>query len=214
MDAAQLSAWIREFAKVIAEQAQYLTELDAAIGDADHGTNMDRGMTAVVAKLDQEPPQDISGLCKLVAMTLISSVGGASGTLYGTFFLWMAGAVRPGELLDIPVVVEVFRAGVQGVAQRGRAEHGDKTMLDALIPAIDALDDALRTGATLSSAVHLAAAAGAAGRDATAPVVARKGRASYLGERSIGHIDPGAASAALLISALASVAGTSTTIAN
>jgi dihydroxyacetone kinase-like protein len=214
MDAAQLSAWIREFAKVIAEQAQHLTELDAAIGDADHGINMDRGMTAVVAKLDDESPADIAGLCKLVAMTLISSVGGASGTLYGTFFLWMAGTVRPGEMLDVPVVVSAFRAGIQGVTHRGRAEPGDKTMLDSLMPAVDALDDALRGGADLPSALHLAAAAGAAGRDATAPIIARKGRASYLGERSVGHIDPGAASAALLIEALASVAGTTMTIAN
>jgi dihydroxyacetone kinase-like protein len=213
MDTEQLTAWIREFAKVVGEQSQYLTELDAAIGDADHGTNMDRGMTAVVAKLEQESPADIAGLCKLVAMTLISSVGGASGTLYGTFFLWMAGAVRPGEVLEVPVVVTAFRAGAQGVSQRGRAEPGDKTMLDALVPAIDALDDALRRGADLPSALHLAAAAGAAGRDATEPIVARKGRASYLGQRSVGHIDPGAASAALMIASLASVAGTTTTIA-
>lgn len=195
LDAGPVSAWVREFARLVHEQRDELTALDAAIGDADHGTNLDRGLTAVVAALDGAP-DDPAAVLKTVAMTLIGTVGGASGPLYGTFFLRAAGAVGDGA-------AAAFRAGVEGVAVRGRAEPGDKTMLDALVPACDALEAALADGAALRSAVQAASGAAARGRDATAPMVARKGRASYLGERSAGHVDPGAASSALLWQAAA-----------
>lgn len=204
MDLDRLTAWIREFARLIAENAPYLSDLDAAIGDADHGINMDRGMTAVVAALDEAPPADAGALCKQVGMTLVKSVGGASGPLYGTFFLRMAPALGS----DNPDFAAALRAGIEGVVQRGRAEAGDKTMFDALSPALDALDAALASGADLAKALTDAATAAEKGRDATESMVARKGRASYLGQRSVGHIDPGATSAALLIGAAATVVGT------
>jgi dihydroxyacetone kinase-like protein len=205
VDLAQLSAWIREYARMIGENAGHLTDLDAAVGDADHGINMERGMTAVVAALDESPPADMAGLAKLVGMTLVRSVGGASGPLYGTFFLRMATSLGPRDAVDAAGFAEALRAGVEGVVQRGHAEPGDKTMYDALAPAMDALDGELASGAGLSDALATAAAAAARGRDATTPMVARKGRASYLGERSAGHQDPGATSAAMLIAAAASV---------
>lgn len=204
MDLKQLTGWLREFARVIGENAQYLSDLDAAIGDADHGINMSRGMTAVVAALDDTPPADPAALCKLVGMTLVKSVGGASGPLYGTFFLRMAPAVGT-EDVSGATFAAALRAGVEGVVQRGRAEAGDKTMYDVLGPAVDALDTALSNGAALPEALTAAATTAENARDATESLVARKGRASYLGERSVGHIDPGAASAAMLIAAAATV---------
>jgi phosphoenolpyruvate---glycerone phosphotransferase subunit DhaL len=203
-----LTAWVREFARVIGENAQHLTDLDAAIGDADHGINMDRGMTAVLGALAEAAPTDMSALCKQVGMTLVKSVGGASGPLYGTFFLRMAGALGSGESVDAADFAKALRAGVEGVVQRGRAEAGDKTMFDALAPALDALDAALASGGDLVVALADATVAAEAGRDATESMVARKGRASYLGQRSIGHIDPGATSAAMLIAAAASAFAT------
>ena len=199
-----VTAWVREFARVISENAQHLSDLDAAIGDADHGINMDRGMTAVLGALDEAAPADMSALCKQVGMTLVKSVGGASGPLYGTFFLRMAGALGSGERVDAADFAKALRAGVEGVVQRGRAEAGDKTMFDALAPALDALDAALASGGDLSAALADATVAAETGRDATESMVARKGRASYLGQRSVGHIDPGATSAAMLIAAAAS----------
>ncbi|AGB22114.1 dihydroxyacetone kinase DhaL subunit [Mycobacterium sp. JS623] len=207
MDLAQLTAWIREYARVIGENAQYLTDLDAAVGDADHGINMERGMTAVVAALDEAAPADMSALCKQVGMTLVKSVGGASGPLYGTFFLRMAGAMSSGDRVDATDFAKALRAGVEGVVQRGRAEAGDKTMFDALAPALDALDAVLASGSGLDTALTEATLAAESGRDATEAMVARKGRASYLGQRSVGHIDPGAASATMLIAAAATVFG-------
>ena len=208
-DLAGVDAWIREFARVIGDNAQFLTDLDAAIGDADHGINMNRGMAAVVAALDDAPPPDLAALCKKVGMTLVSSVGGASGPLYGTFFLRMATAVGAVDSVDAAGFAKALRAGVDGVVQRGRAEAGDKTMYDALAPALDALDAALTSGADLSSGLQDALSAAQKGRDATEPMVARKGRASYLGQRSVGHQDPGATSAAMLIAAAATTfAGT------
>lgn len=201
VDAASLTGWVREFARQIAANARYLTDLDAAIGDADHGLNMDRGMHAVLARRDH--PADPAGVCKLVATALISSVGGAAGPLYGTFFLRMGAALGAAPSVDNQEFASSLRAGVEGVAQRGKAEPGDKTMLDALVPAVDALDAALAAGAELPEALRRAADAAAGGRDATLGMVARKGRASYLGERSAGHVDPGAASAAMLIAAAA-----------
>jgi phosphoenolpyruvate---glycerone phosphotransferase subunit DhaL len=198
-----LTRWVCEFARVIGENAGYLTDLDAAIGDADHGINMERGMTAVVAALDESAPADMTALCKQVGMTLVKSVGGASGPLYGTFFLRMAAALGSGGSVDAAGFAKALRAGVEGVVQRGRAEAGDKTMFDALAPALDALDAVLASGSGLDAALTEATVAAESGRDATESMVARKGRASYLGQRSVGHIDPGATSAAMLIAAAA-----------
>jgi dihydroxyacetone kinase-like protein len=203
-----LTGWVREYARVIGENAQYLTDLDAAVGDADHGINMERGMAAVVGALDEAAPADMAALCKQIGMTLVKSVGGASGPLYGTFFLRMAGALDSGDSLDAAGFAKALRAGVEGVVQRGRAEAGDKTMFDALSPALDALDAALASGSGLDAALSEATMAAESGRDATESMVARKGRASYLGPRSVGHIDPGAASAAMLIAAAASAFAT------
>lgn len=204
-----LTDWVREFARAIGDNAQYLTDLDAAIGDADHGINMERGMAAVVAALDEVTPADMSELCKLVGMTLVKSVGGASGPLYGTFFLRMAPALGSGESVDAADFAKALRAGVEGVVQRGRAEAGDKTMFDALAPALDALDAVLASSSGLDAALTEAAIAAESGRDATESMVARKGRASYLGQRSVGHLDPGAASSAMLIAAAATAFATS-----
>jgi dihydroxyacetone kinase-like protein len=198
IDAAALGRWIRAFAAAVAEHEQELTRLDSAIGDADHGGNMNRGLKAVVAKLDEASPAGPAALLKQAGMTLVSTVGGASGPLYGTFFLRMAAAVGDADTLDQKLFAAALRAGVDGVVARGKAEAGDKTMYDALAPAVDALDAALG-GEDTGGALRAAADAAAEGRDATTPMQARKGRASYLGERSVGHQDPGATSAALLI---------------
>ncbi|MGH8838268.1 MAG: dihydroxyacetone kinase subunit DhaL [Jiangellaceae bacterium] len=195
-----LLAWVRGFAALIGENKAQLTQLDAAIGDADHGTNMDRGMTAVLAVLDDgDPPASAAALFKQVGMTLVSTVGGASGPLYGTFFLRFATAAGEGSELDPKGFAAALRAGLDGIVARGKAEAGDKTMYDALAPAVAALDDALEGGEDLDAALRAARDAAEAGRDATIPMLARKGRASYLGERSVGHQDPGATSAALLV---------------
>ena len=196
-------AWLRASAVVVADNEQLLTDLDAAIGDADHGNNLRRGMDAVVDQLDREAASTIGGVLHAAGMTLISSVGGASGVLYGTLLLRMASAIGDRDEVPAPEVAAALRAGLEGVRSRGHAELGDKTMVDVLAPAIDALDAAVAAGASLADAVSLAAIAAQAARDATAPLVARKGRASYLGERSAGHVDPGAASIALLLGALA-----------
>jgi phosphoenolpyruvate---glycerone phosphotransferase subunit DhaL len=203
VELASLVQWVREFAQAIGANKQRLTDLDAAIGDADHGINMDRGMTAVLAALDAAPPADPAALFKQVGMTLVSSVGGASGPLYGTFFLRMGGSLANVENLDGAGLAKALRAGIDGVVARGKAEAGDKTMFDALAPAADALDEALAAGTGLGEALADAASAAETGRDATTEMLARKGRASYLGQRSVGHQDPGATSAALLIAALA-----------
>ena len=203
VDIAALARWIREFARVVAANKDLLTQLDSAIGDADHGANMDRGMTAVVAALDGGMPPSAAASLKQVGMTLVSSVGGASGPLYGTFFLRMASTAGDVDALDGPAFATAMRAGVDGVVQRGKAQAGDKTMFDALAPAVDALDEALAGGARLDEALRMATDAAETGRDATTAMLARKGRASYLGERSVGHQDPGATSAALLVAAAA-----------
>ena len=194
VDVAALTRWLRRFAELVAEQREELTRLDAAIGDADHGTNMDRGMTAVVAAVQESPPADPGTLLKQVGMTLVRTVGGASGPLYGTFFLWMATAAGNDPALDGEAFAKALRAGLEGVVARGKAEAGDKTMFDALREA---------GGDDVGEALERAAAAAREGMEATVPMVARKGRASYLGERSVGHQDPGATSAALLVSAAA-----------
>jgi dihydroxyacetone kinase-like protein len=202
MDGAALRAWLLGFAEEVTAHRDLLTDLDAAIGDADHGANLDRGMSAVVATL-VDPSPTPAALLKTSGMTLVSTVGGASGPLYGTFFLRMASSVGEAEELAPEDFAKAMRAGLDGIVARGRAEAGDKTMYDALAPACDALDAALADGEELGLALGRAAEAAATGRDATVPMLARKGRASYLGERSVGHQDPGATSAALLVSAAA-----------
>jgi dihydroxyacetone kinase-like protein len=204
---AELGRWLRAFADAVGDHADELTALDSAIGDADHGANMRRGTAAVVGKLDAAPDAAPAALLKTVGMTLVSTVGGASGPLYGTFFLRMGTGAGDAAELDADGFARALRAGLDGVVARGKAERGDKTMLDALIPALDALDEALSGGASLKDALQAASAAADAGRDATVPLVARKGRASYLGERSAGHQDPGATSAALLLATAAATLG-------
>jgi dihydroxyacetone kinase-like protein len=203
-DVTALQTWIREFARSIAEHKEELTALDSAIGDADHGSNMDRGMTAAVAALEATPPGDPAELLRTVAMTMISKVGGTSGPLYGTLFLRMSGAFGDGSPAAFAAA---FRAGVDGVVARGKAELGDKTMVDALLPAAEALTAAVAAGEPLAGALRVAADAAAEGRDSVTPLVARKGRASYLGERSADHVDPGAASAVLLVETAATTFG-------
>jgi dihydroxyacetone kinase-like protein len=204
---AELQEWVRRFARMIEANQDLLTELDAAIGDADHGANMHRGLTAAVAALDEAGPLDPAALFKKVGMTLVSTVGGASGPLYGTFFLRFGGALGDVEPVGADTLAAALRAGLEGVVARGKAEAGDKTMYDALAPAVDALDAALAAGEPWPAALRRAAGAAESGRDATTPMLARKGRASYLGERSTGHQDPGATSVALLIGAAADVLG-------
>jgi dihydroxyacetone kinase-like protein len=204
---AALGRWLRSFADVVSDNADELTALDSAIGDADHGANLRRGMTAVVGKLDAAPDAAPAALLKTAGMTLVSTVGGASGPLYGTLFLRMATAAGDRAELDGPGFAAALRAGLEGVLARGKAAPGDKTMVDALTPAVDALDAALSSGSGLRDALRAAAAAADKGADDTVPLVARKGRASYLGERSAGHKDPGATSTALLVNAAATTLG-------
>jgi dihydroxyacetone kinase-like protein len=203
LDVEALHAWIREFARLVADHKQLLTELDSAIGDADHGTNMDRGMSAVLTVLTDEAPGRPSDLFKRTGMTLVSKVGGASGPLYGTAFLRMSGVFGDAETVAGDDFARALRAALEGVTARGKAVAGDKTMIDALEPAVVALEEALADGQPLSEALAVAVRAAEEGRAATIPMVARKGRASYLGERSAGHQDPGATSVTLLLVAAA-----------
>ena len=198
-----LTDWLSRFHAAVTEQRDYLTELDSAIGDADHGANMARGMAAVMAKIDVARPGTVDELLTTAGMTLVSSVGGASGPLYGTFFVRMGIACGAVCELTPEALGSGLSAGLDGVLQRGKAELGDKTMYDALFPALEAYATAVAAGSGAPGAIDVAADAARLGRDATAPMVARKGRASYLGERSVGHLDPGATSAAMLISSLA-----------
>jgi len=199
--------WVSAFAEAIAENKEYLTALDAAIGDADHGINMNRGMQSVMAKLQAGNPEDIGALLKTVGMALVSSVGGAGGPLYGTFFLQLGSkAIGKDELTDDDWVA-MLAAAVEGVQGRGKAEPNEKTMVDALIPARDALAAAVAAGEPFANALHASAAAAEEGMKATIPLVARKGRASYLGERSAGHQDPGATSSWILLKTAADTWG-------
>ena len=195
----QVSDWIRAFAAVVAENKEYLTELDSAIGDADHGINMNRGMQAVLGKLDAGEAGDIGALLKTAGMTLVSTVGGASGPLYGTLFLQMGTSAAGKSELSGQDWADALAAGVAGVQRRGKAELGDKTMLDALVPAVETVRSALAGGSTLDEALRRSAETAQAGMTATIPLVAHKGRASYLGERSANHQDPGATSSWLLL---------------
>jgi dihydroxyacetone kinase-like protein len=199
----ELRSWLREFARLVADHQDELTALDAAIGDADHGTNMQRGMSAVVhAGL---PGGSVGELCRQAGMTLVSTVGGASGPLYGTFLLRFGASAGDVTDLDAARFAAAMRAGLDGVVARGKAERDDKTMFDALAPAVEALEAHLAD--PLGDALTAAVDAADKGRDATVEMLARKGRASYLGERSIGHQDPGATSAALLVRAAATTLG-------
>jgi phosphoenolpyruvate---glycerone phosphotransferase subunit DhaL len=204
IDVTTLRAWLIRFAGDVEEHSAQLTELDSAIGDADHGSNLARGMKAVVTMLlDDSTPRSIGPILKQSGMTLVSTVGGASGPLYGTFFLRMATSAGDCDALGPQSLAKAFHAGLEGVVARGKAAAGDKTLLDALIPAVETLDSALAAGKSFDDAIRAAADAAEAGRDATTPRLARKGRASYLGERSVGHQDPGATSLALLFRAAA-----------
>jgi phosphoenolpyruvate---glycerone phosphotransferase subunit DhaL len=203
--AADMAAAIRAVAKVVAEHRVELIQLDRAIGDGDHGENLDRGFQAVVSKLDESTPDTPAAVLKLVATTLISKVGGAAGPLYGTAFLRAATALGSVDELGVAEVTEALRAALGGVVARGKAELGDKTMVDALDPAVRAAEGEQGSVAAVLSAAADAAATGA---ESTVPLVARKGRASYLGERSAGHLDPGARSTTLLLRSFADSAAT------
>lgn len=196
---ADLVAWVHRFAEVIAEHAEELTQLDSAIGDADHGTNMRRGCRAAVEALEAAEPEDVSGFGRSIAMKLISAVGGTSGPLYGSFFLAFGTAGGGTPTMDAAATVGALRAAVDAVSSRGKAAPNDKTMLDALIPAVEAMESSLADGGSLGDAMAAGTAAAEEGMHATIPMLARKGRASYLGERSIGHQDPGATSSWLLV---------------
>jgi dihydroxyacetone kinase-like protein len=199
-DSAAFIRFIGLFADRLHERREELTELDSAIGDADHGINMDRGFGAVRGKLPELEASDPGAVAKAVGMTLISTVGGASGPLYGTFFLRVATAVGDHTTLDPAQLGQALRAGLEGVIHRGKATTDDKTMVDAMGPAVDAYDTA--AGGGISAGLEAAAVAAAAGRDRITPLVARKGRASYLGERSANHQDPGATSTTILFESL------------
>jgi dihydroxyacetone kinase-like protein len=202
---AAVEDWMKRFAAEMAENRAYLTKLDGAIGDGDHGTNMDRGMKKALERLEATDGDDIGASLKAVGMALVSSVGGAAGPLYGTLFMQMGQAAAGKSELDLAGFTEALDAGVQGVIKRGKAEPGDKTMLDALAPALDALREA--DGDDIAGALERAAEAAREGMEATVPLVARKGRASYLGERSAGHQDPGATSSHLLLKTAAEAVG-------
>lgn len=202
-----VAQFIRRYAEVIAENKGYLTQLDSAIGDADHGINMDRGMQAVLAKLDGQRPGDIGALLKTVGMTLVSTVGGAGGPLYGTLFIQLGAATTGKSELKLADWAAALEVAVNGVISRGKAQLKDKTMLDALVPGWDAFRAALKEGTSFAEALQRSAAAAEEGMKATIPLVARKGRASYLGERSAGHQDPGATSSWLLLKTIADTWG-------
>ncbi len=203
----ELLAWITALQKVYNENKQYLTDLDAAIGDADHGINMNRGFTNAVDDLTKNNPSDISSVLKTVAMALIRTVGGAAGPLYGTFFMRASAVCANKTELDAADVVALFEAGLDGVLQRGKAELNDKTMVDAQRPALEAMKKALGNGSSLAEILQQGVAAAEEGMKNTIPLQARKGRASYLGERSIGHQDPGATSSYLMLKTAAEVWG-------
>lgn len=199
--------WVRASAQAVTEHREELIELDRQIGDGDHGENMTRGFSAVVAKLDalEAPPEQVGDVLKLVATTLMSTVGGAAGPLYGTAYLRAAKATASAQL-DSAGVVALLEAATEGIVARGKARPGEKTMVDAWSPAVAAAVETADAGAPPSEVLAAAARAAQAGAEATIPLVATKGRASYLGERSAGHLDPGARSTALILAAAAGAA--------
>jgi len=194
--------WIKTSAALIAENKDHLTNLDRAIGDADHGNNMDRGFKKVLTQLDGVKDKDIGSIFKSVGMALISSVGGAAGPLYGTFYMQAANAINAKSNLTNEEVVNLLQSGMNGLITRGRTKPGEKTIIDSLQPAINVLHKNIEAGDDLVKAMQSAVERAEEGVKETIPMVARKGRASYLGERSAGHQDPGATSAYLLLKAL------------
>lgn len=202
---AQILTWLTNCGAVYSENRDMLTELDAAIGDADHGLNMDRGFSDVVTKLPTVENEDIGTIMKTAGMSLLSKVGGASGPLYGTFFIRAATKSMKKESLTLADLADLMQAGVDGVVGRGKAEPGDKTMCDVWWDVISEAKAAVERSDSVQDALKSMAAAAAAGAEKTIPMVARKGRASYLGERSVGHQDPGATSTKLMIETLSNV---------
>ncbi|OKH14137.1 dihydroxyacetone kinase subunit L [Fischerella major NIES-592] len=201
----QILQWLQSFAIVVEDNKDYLTELDAAIGDADHGINMERGFKKVVTQLPTVTDKDIASILKMVSMTLISTVGGASGPLYGTLFLRASTVVADKQELSDQDMLAMLQAGLDGVVGRGKAQLGDKTMVDALSPAVTVFGQAVAAGENILSAMQKAVAAAEKGMQDTTPMQAKKGRASYLGERSVGHQDPGATSVYLMLQSLLDV---------
>lgn len=201
----QVVTWLQRLAAVMSENKTFLTDLDAAIGDADHGINMDRGFTKVLEKLPALADKDVGALLKETGMVLLSSVGGASGPLYGTFFMKAGMALAGKQVLEVQDVLTLFETGTDGILSRGRAEPQDKTMYDVWKPVIEAMRGVVAAGGDLGAALDACVAAAEAGVAATIPLQARKGRASYLGERSMGHQDPGATSSWLMLRALRDV---------
>jgi dihydroxyacetone kinase-like protein len=198
----QIVKWLQAIGHVMETNKEFLTQLDAAIGDADHGINMERGFNKVNSQLSAVVDKDIGSILKSTGMTLISSVGGASGPLYGTFFLRAATVASGKHELNTTELADVLKAGLSGVIERGKAQVGDKTMVDALTPAVEAFEQAAEDNADIAEALGQTVAAAEQGIKDTIPLIARKGRASYLGERSIGHQDPGATSVYLILKAL------------
>ena len=206
LDAAWARRWIELAAADVAEQRDYLVDLDRAIGDGDHGENMDRGFKAAVEALGQAEPASVAEVLKTVAKTLMSTVGGAAGPLYGTAFLRASKAAGDGEL-DGAGVAAVIAGALDGIQARGKATTGEKTMVDAWTPALEAARAAAESGSDPAAVLEAAATAAESGAAATEPMRATKGRASYLGERSIGHLDPGAVSTSLILRAAVRAAG-------
>jgi dihydroxyacetone kinase-like protein len=200
-------AWLKCYRQTIGENKDYLTRLDSAIGDADHGANMDRGFSAVMDKLPTVADKDLGQIFKTIGMTLVSTVGGAGGPLYGTWFMRAGMALDGKTEVTAEDLLAAFQAGLAGVQQRGKATPGEKTMIDAMTPACQAMEASLANGADTAAALEAAAAAAEQGMKDTIPMLATKGRASYLGERSIGHQDPGATSSAMLFRCAADVLG-------
>jgi dihydroxyacetone kinase-like protein len=198
----QVVQWLEHTAAVLNDNKDYLTQLDSSIGDADHGINMSRGFNAVLGKLPSVADKDIGNILKATGMALISSVGGASGPLYGTFFMRSGAASMSKEELNNEDLLQLFFDGVDGIVQRGRPQVGDKTMFDAWAPALEAMQAAFVNGNDVVAALRSTVTAAEQGMKNTIPLQAKKGRASYLGERSIGHQDPGATSSYLILKAL------------
>jgi phosphoenolpyruvate---glycerone phosphotransferase subunit DhaL len=211
VDAGFVRRWVEEIARSVTQERDHLTQLDAAIGDADHGVNLERGFTAVMSKLqgaasDAQAPGQV---LVTVGSTLISTVGGASGPLYGTAFRQAGKALGDGETVDPEGLAAALRAALEGVQKLGAAAEGDKTMVDALAPAVAAFEREVRAGRPVADAARRAREAAEQGMRDTIPMQARKGRASYLGPRSVGHQDPGATSTALVFAALERTAASS-----
>ncbi|WGL91798.1 dihydroxyacetone kinase subunit DhaL [Serratia marcescens] len=203
----QVVDWLMRCGEVFSRERDFLTQLDTEIGDADHGLNMNRGFNKVVEKLPSVADKDIGFILKNTGMTLLSSVGGASGPLFGTFFIRAAQAANAKQSLDLPELHQMMQEGVEGVVMRGKAEPGDKTMCDVWCPVVESLGQSAQQNLSVAEALQRAADSAERAVESTITMQARKGRASYLGERSIGHQDPGATSVMLMMKTLAEVAG-------